>query len=199
LAVFLTMTRIHIIKIMKYVFLIHGWEGYPEEGWRPWLKEKLEKEGFQVSVPAMPDTVHPKMDAWVEHLAKIVGAPDQDCYFVGHSLGCITILRFLETLEENQKVGGVLLVAGFSDDLGEKELSSFFVKPIDWDKIKLACSKFVIIHSTDDPLVPVHYADILKEKLNAQVIIEHGKKHFSGDDGITELPSAFEAILKLSQ
>ncbi|MEK7078300.1 MAG: alpha/beta fold hydrolase [Patescibacteria group bacterium] len=183
---------------MKRVFLIHGWAGYPEEGWRPWLKEKLEKEGFHVSVPAMPDTAHPKMEAWVEHLTKIVGVPDQDCYFIGHSLGCITILRYLETLEENQKVGGVILVAGFSDDLGYQELSSFFAKLIDWEKIKSVCSNFVIIHSTDDPLVPVRYADILKEKLNAEVIIEQNKKHFSGDDGIMELPSAFESILKFS-
>ena len=35
-------------------FLIHGWEGYPEEGWRPWLKNELEKRGFTVSVPASP-------------------------------------------------------------------------------------------------------------------------------------------------
>jgi predicted alpha/beta hydrolase family esterase len=24
------------------VFIIHGWEGYPEEGWFPWLKKELE-------------------------------------------------------------------------------------------------------------------------------------------------------------
>lgn len=184
---------------MKQAFIIHGWEGYPEEGWRPWLKKELEQRGFEVLVPAMPDTVHPKMDAWVNHLAKIVSAPDEDCYFVGHSLGCITILRYLETLEESQKVGGAVLVAGFSDDLGEPELSSFFAKPIDWNKIKSVSPKFVVIHSTDDPSVPVRYADILEEKLNAQVILEEGKKHYSGDDGITELPAALESILKLSK
>jgi hypothetical protein len=27
----------------KRVFIIHGWEGYPEEGWFPWLKKELEK------------------------------------------------------------------------------------------------------------------------------------------------------------
>jgi len=32
----------------KRVFLIHGWEGSPEEGWRPWLKKELEKRGFKV-------------------------------------------------------------------------------------------------------------------------------------------------------
>lgn len=45
----------------KRVFLIHGWEGYPEEGWRPWLKKELEQRGFTVIVPAMPDTATPTM------------------------------------------------------------------------------------------------------------------------------------------
>ena len=30
---------------MKKVFIIHGWEGYPEEGWFPWLKKELESRG----------------------------------------------------------------------------------------------------------------------------------------------------------
>jgi esterase/lipase len=48
--------------MQKRVFLIHGWEGYPEEGWRPWLKNELEKIGFTVFVPSMPNTKHPKMN-----------------------------------------------------------------------------------------------------------------------------------------
>jgi esterase/lipase len=36
---------------MKKVFIIHGWDGYPEEGWFPWLKKELEKKGFSVFVP----------------------------------------------------------------------------------------------------------------------------------------------------
>lgn len=28
---------------MKRVIMIHGWEGYPEEGWRPWLKQKVRR------------------------------------------------------------------------------------------------------------------------------------------------------------
>ncbi len=184
---------------MKRVFLIHGWEGYPEEGWRPWFKKELEAKGFQVFVPAMPDTNHPKVDAWVKHLADIVMAPDEECYFIGHSLGCITILRYLESLKENQKVGGVVFVAGFTSNLGYEELSSFFTKPIDWEKIKSHCPKFVAIHSDNDPFISLHYGDLFKEKLDAEVIIEHDKKHFSGDNGIMELPSAFGAILKLAQ
>jgi len=183
----------------KKAFLIHGWEGYPEEGWRPWLKSELEKKGFSVFVPAMPDTKYPKMDAWLKHLTKIVGTPDKDCYFVGHSLGCITILRYLETLKEGQKVGGVVLVAGFTSNLGYEELESFFTKPIDWEKIKSHCEKFVAIHSDNDPYVSLHYRDFFKSKLNAEIIVEHNMGHFSGDDGITELPVALNAVLRISK
>lgn len=183
----------------KRVFLIHGWEGYPEGGWRLWLKNELEKREFTIFVPAMPDTKHPKMNAWVSHLEEVVGTPNKDCYFVGHSLGCITILRYIETLKENQEVGGAILVAGFSGNLGYEELDTFFKTPIDWIKIKSHCKKFITIHSDNDPYVPLKYGDIFKEKLNAELIIKHHMKHFSGDDGITKLPVVLDAVLKISK
>lgn len=187
----------------KLAFVIHGWEGYPEGSWRPWLKNELEKRGFRVFVPAMPDTANPTMDKWVPYLAKIVGNPDRNCYFVGHSLGCITILRYLETLGEDQKIGGAVLVAGFGHDLeyeGYKdELSSFFSKTINWKKIKSHCSKFIAIHSDDDPYVPIKHNTFFKEKLDAKSIIMHKKKHFSGDDGIMELPIVLDVLLKIAK
>ena len=99
---------------MKRVILVHGWEGNPEKNWFVWLRKELEKRGFTVIVPAMPNTMNPTMNAWVPHLSKTAGIPDQDAYFVGHSVGCITILRYLETLQNNQKVGGTVLVAGLA-------------------------------------------------------------------------------------
>lgn len=186
----------------KRVFVIHGWEGSPEGSWRPWLKKKLEEKGFEVIVPAMPDTMNPRMNKWLAHLRKIVGNPDKNCYFVGHSLGCITILRYLETLKEGQNVGGVVLIAGFGHDLeyeGYKgELSSFFQTPIDWKKIKKHCGKFIAIHSEDDPYVPIKHNTLFKEKLGAESIIMQNMKHFSGDDGINELPIALESLLKIA-
>lgn len=183
---------------MKRIFLIHGWEGYPEEGWRPWLKNELEKRGVSVFVPAMPDAAKPKMNAWLKHLKKIVGEAGEDCYFVGHSLGCITILRYLETLNGGQKIGGVVLVAGFTSNLGFEELQSFFTKPINWEKIGSHCTRFVAIHSDNDPYVSLHYSDFFKEKLGAEIIVEHNMKHFSGEDGIDKLPIVLDSILKLA-
>ena len=186
----------------KRAFIIHGWEGYPEGGWRPWLKKKLEEKGFEVIIPAMPDTANPTMEKWVPYLAHLVATSDKNTYFIGHSLGCITILRYLETLKEGQKVGGVVLVAGFAHDLeydGYKgELLSFFQIPVNWEEIKKHCNKFVSIHSDDDPWVPVKHNEIFKKKLGAEAIVMHKMKHFSGDDGINELPIALDSVLKFS-
>ncbi len=179
----------------RRVFIIHCWGGKPNAYWYPWLKKKLEKKGFEVNVPAMPNTDHPRMNAWINHLKKLVGKPDKDCYFVGHSIGCITILRYLEAIDK--KVGGVVLVAGYTTDLGYEDLKSFFTKPIDWKKINDNCRKFVVIHSDNDPYVSLHYGtEIFKSKINARLIIEHNKGHF--ENNITELPSALKSVLKLS-
>jgi predicted alpha/beta hydrolase family esterase len=182
---------------MAKVFLIHGWEGSPEEGWRPWLKGELENKGFEVHNLSMPDTDNPRMEAWVSHLGKAVGKPSSDCYFVGHSLGCITILRYLETIEG--QAGGAVMVAGFASDLGYEEIHSFFTSPILWDKIKARCKSFAAINSDNDPYVSLHYGDMFKEKLGARVIVKHGMRHFSGEDGITELPDALECVLMMSR
>lgn len=186
----------------KRVFLIHGWDGYPEEGWRPWLKKELEQRGYEVSVPAMPDTSNPTLKKWLDHLQSVVGSPDEQCYFVGHSLGCITILRYLESLEDKQRVGGSIFVAGFSSDLEyegyKKELKSFFEKSLNWQSIKKHCKKFVAIHSADDKWVLMKHVDIFGEKLNATVIKMNEMKHFSGDDGITELPIVLDELIAMS-
>lgn len=185
----------------KRAFLIHGWEGYPEEGWRPWLKRELEKRGFEVMAPAMPDTASPTMNRWVPYLEQVIETPDKATYFVGHSLGCVTVLRYLETLKENQKIGGAVLLAGFAHDLEydgyNGELSSFFKTPINWKEIKKHCDKFMVIHSDDDPWVPVKHSRIYKENLGTETIVMHNMKHFSGDDGINELPIVLDSVLKM--
>ncbi len=190
---------------MQRVFIIHGWDGRPDEGCFPWLKRELEKEGFTVYAPAMPEPLHPKIGTWVAFLKEKVGVPDEHTYFVGHSIGCQTILRFLEILPENTKVGGAILLAPWihlTDEAYETEEDSEIAKPwiqtqLLWDKIKSHSNKFIAIFSDDDPLVPLTDSKIFEEKLGTQTIIEHNKEHFSGSSGIKELPSLLNAVLSL--
>lgn len=179
---------------MSRVFLIHGYGGWPEEGWRPWLRGQLESRGYDVVVPAMPDTDHPRVGPWVEKLCEVVGVPQADDVLVGHSLGCIAIIRYLATLPVGSVVGRVICVAGFYEELGPEydELRSFLDEPIDWFAVKSHCASWNVIHSEDDDAVPVWCARNLAEKLAVPMELQSGYGHFSGSDGVTELPIVLE-------
>ena len=70
--------------------------------------------------------------------------------------------------------------------------------PLDWEYIKSKADDFVCIFSDNDPLVPLSDAEIFKEKLGAEIIIEKEKKHFEDKRGIKELPSVLSSILKIA-
>lgn len=190
--------------MQKRAFIIHGWDGYPEEGWFPWLKQELEQKDFSVVVPAMPNAAEPDIEAWVSHLSHIVGSADENTFFVGHSIGCQAILRYLERLPENIKIGGAVFVAGWFtltnvDSEKEKEIAKPWLEtPIDFEKAKRRTEKFVAIFSDNDPYVPLNNKDMFTDALGAKIIVEHDKSHFSGSTGTTELPSALEAIITIS-
>ncbi|MBI2577461.1 MAG: serine hydrolase family protein [Candidatus Wildermuthbacteria bacterium] len=187
---------------MKRAIIVHCWGGNPEYCWYPQTKKELEEQGFEVLIPAMPDTEHPKQSAWVPFLSETVGTPNEETYLIGHSIGCATIMRYLESFPEGAKVGGVVFVAGYTDDLGIGEIHNFFETPLDLAKIRAKANHFVAIHSTNDPYVPLDRGDILKEQLGAQLIIKENMNHFSGpsDDFpmCTSLPDVAEAIHKMA-
>jgi hypothetical protein len=187
---------------MKRVVIVHCWDGTPSYCWYPWTKAQLEEKGFMVEVPAMPDTSHPNLTAWLPKLKKVIGSPDEDLFLIGHSVGVITILRYLEQLSPDAKVGGLVLVAGFTDPLGFEQLESYFTKPVDFEAIKSHIAKgSILIHSDNDQYVPVRYGEGLKNKLNAKLIVLKNMGHFSGavdkEDSCTELPEIVKAILGL--
>lgn len=195
-------------SMKKRAFIVHGWDGYPEEGWFPWLKKELEAKGFEVFVPQLPDAGSPRIHAWVPKLAGAVGTADEHTYFVGHSIGCQTITRYLETLPERVKVGGAVFVAGFfkqlvglEDDPDVRETARHWLDAsISLEKVKFHLPKSVAIFSDDDPWVPLDNQDDFRDKLGSEIIVERGKGHFSGErDGMKELPIVVEKLLELSK
>lgn len=190
----------------KRIFIIHGWCGYPEEGWFPWLKKELDKRGFAAEILKMPNAAAPKLEEWIAFLKNAVGKIDESTFFIGHSIGAQTILRYLETLEEKERVGGAVFVAGWftlSDWPGitaeDKKIAKPWLEmPINCDKVKRRVKKIVAIFSDNDNAVPLKNKDFFKERLDAEVIIDHQKGHFRGEDNITELPSVLEALLKIA-
>lgn len=189
---------------MKRVFIVHGWDGYPGECWFPWLKKELERRGFHVVVPQMPDPSAPAIETWGPHLANLVGAPDQETYFVGHSMGVQTILRYLQTIDT--PVGGVVSVAGFftlipgsigtADD--EKVAEPWLTTPMDLEKIRKNAGKIIAIFSDNDRYVPLENVEMFKERLSAETIVLHDKGHIGGSDNAKEVPEILNAVLKVA-
>jgi predicted alpha/beta hydrolase family esterase len=192
---------------MKRVVIAHGWDGTPQEGWFPWLKAQLETKAFQVIIPQLPDAGSPRIKNWVPALAAATGTVDEKTYFVGHSMGCQTIARYLETLPKGQKSGGAVFVAGFfknltntgdDDNSKETEKEWLSVKP-DFEKVKSHLLKSTAIFSDDDPYVPLDNQDDFRDELGSEIIVEHGMNHFNESSGCFELPVALESVLKLAQ
>ena len=190
---------------MKRVIIVHGWEGSPKEGWFPWLKKELEFRGFKVEVPEMPNSDEPNIKAWVDYLNKVAGEVDEKTYFVGHSMGCQTIMRYIEEMPKYEHIGGAVFVAGWFNLKGlqtnlEKEIAKPWLETeINFDKVRKHTHKFVEIMSDNDEYVSLTDAELFERKLNAKVIIERNMGHFSGEDGVKELPVVLNKLLEISK
>jgi predicted alpha/beta hydrolase family esterase len=190
---------------MKKIILIHGWGGTPSNDWFPWLKKELEEKGFEVEAPEMPDTMDPKIKPWIDKIKEIVQNPDKDTYFIGHSIGCQAILRYLQTLDKDVRIGGIILVATWmnltdetwDEDYTKEKAKPWIETPIDFEKIKNMSDKRIVINSDNDPYVPLSDKDIFKEKLNATVILEHNKGHITGEEGFNKFPTVLNELLKI--
>jgi uncharacterized protein len=179
---------------MKRAIIVHCWGGSSNYAWYPGAARDLEARGYTVTIPNMPETEEPRLKMWLPHLRSIVGdGPTDELVLIGHSLGTVTIMRYLESLPDEVQIGKVILVAGFTDQLGFRELENFFETPLDYAKIKRAPKNgFVVIQSDNDPYISAQYGERLKQELDAKLIIKHGANHMSGavdgEDSCTKLP-----------
>ncbi len=175
------------------VFLIHGWGGSPLGDWFPWAAAELIKLDYEVVAPSMPNTDEPTIDVWVSYLAQQVGEIRPSDIFVGHSIGCQTILRYLE------KVRGVaakvfLVAPWFTLSNLENEQMWKIADPwlnndMNFDSIKQKSKEFITIFSDNDPWVPYHEnRQLFEQKLNPAVVVLHDKGHITADEGSRSLP-----------
>jgi uncharacterized protein len=186
---------------MDRVFIIHSWTTNPGFGWYPWLKKELTKKGFKVQVLKMPDTNRPRIGKWVSHVAKNVKKLDENTYFVGHSIGCQTIMRYLA--KQKTKAGGAVLVAGWFTLKGLETKEDWKIAnpwlntPMNLAKVKR--TKITAILSDNDQFVPLENKKLLKQKLGAKIIMKHKSGHFDEEDGFKKLPIALKELIAITR
>lgn len=188
---------------MAKVYIIHGWGGNPNEPLHKWISEKLTEKGYEVIVPEMPETYTPKIDLWLDKIKETAqNIQDENDFFIGHDIGCQTILRFLSKMPQNVKVQKIILLAPWirlDKEKLEKEGSSDISRPweespINYKSVKEHCNNFICIFSNNDPYVPLSNVEFFRKNLNAKTIMLKGRGHFDSERGITELPEILNLL-----
>lgn len=182
------------------VFVIHRWEGHPREGWYPWIKRELMRDGATVRVLRMPHPDRPIIAEWVGHLARQVGTVDAQTFFVTHSIGAQAVMRFLAGNPDGPAAGGAVFVAPWLTLQGleaadDKAVAHpWLTQPIDFPAVRARLPRLTCLFSDDDYFVPVsniaHF-----EHLDARIVRYKDAGHFCVDDGCLELPAARDALL----
>lgn len=189
---------------MKKVYIVHGWDGSPNEPLFVWLDKNLSENGYEVKRLSMPNPETPVIKDWIDALDKEINL-DENTILVGHSVGCQAVMRFLEYKNISFKIKGILLLAPWMhldqttiEEEGEEVVEiarPWMETPIDFEKVKTSSENVTAIFSDDDVFVPISEEKFFSEKLGAKTIMEHEKGHFSPAENISELPSALNEII----
>ena len=183
---------------MKRIIIVHQWMAGADGDWRPWLKTELEKLDYEVIVPEMPDIDTPVIQAWVNKLSEVVGIPDHDTYFIGHSIGCQAVLRYLETI--NTSIGGAVFIAGWfnlenlEDDEVKNIAKPWIETPIDLGKVKSVLPKSTLIISDNDPYNCLEENRKKFSQIITKEIVVSKAGHFTEEDGFTQLPTVISEL-----
>lgn len=183
---------------MKKVLIIYGYRGIPNGAWRPWLMTELEKKGIYATTLPMPGFDNPDCSKWVAEIKRQVEQDhDDEIYLIGHSLGSISILKYLEVTSKNFLVSGTILVSTPIKKTDIRNLDSFFEHPLDFKLIKSNCKAFCVIHGTDDTYAPFAQGKELSEILNCSLITIPNGGHLSGQEGWYSLPPCLDSLLEM--
>ncbi len=180
----------------KKIVIIHGYTATPEKNWFPWLKSQLEVLGASVLVPQMPNSQAPDPECWLQHLRDSQIVLDENTLFIGHSLGCISVLRFLAKQKiQSGKIGGYILVSGFADEQETlPELKSHTDINLDYRYLKEIADIRISIISSNDEIVSPESSKSLAKLLDTEVVTISHAGHFLDREGYVEFPTILELI-----
>ncbi|MTD38709.1 serine hydrolase family protein [Erwinia sp. CPCC 100877] len=175
------------------LFLIHGYTASPAANWFPWLKEEVKKQFNQeMTVLKMPNPAAPEPEKWDAFCdSQIVHA--DGITIIGHSLGCIEALRFVDQHELNDV--RLILVSGFDETTAWlPQLAAFTEKPLNYSKILPKIKQAVVISALDDDIIPYHYSETLARHLHCKFVLMPTGKHFIDRDHVLTLPIVLEEL-----
>ena len=119
-----------------------------------------------------------------EHLTSITSST----YFVAHSLGCITTLRYLQTVAA--PIGGTVLVSEFDQPIPD---FSFL------DEFTATIPNRAVVSAIDDPIVPHEFSRSFAERFDAVFYETKTGGHYLDADGVTTLPIVADVLSRMME
>jgi uncharacterized protein len=186
------------VTFPERIVIVHGYQANTRAHWFPWLAERAAELGGRVEVVELPDPQDPVRADWDAAVADAIGTADEGTWVIGHSLGSITALRWAASLPADARLGGILLVAGFGEQLDTiPELDGYLAEvPTDADiaRIREVAGAIRSIHSDDDAIVPPPYSERIAARLGVEPIVVPGGGHFLDREGWLEAPEVLAAL-----
>ncbi|MDO5090054.1 MAG: alpha/beta hydrolase [Cardiobacteriaceae bacterium] len=185
---------------MKRVFVVHGYGATAANHWFGWLRDQAQGRGAEAVALSLPDCENPDFAAWQQGLQDAIGMPQATDIFVGHSLGCLSLLHYLMAMSP-ARIGGLVLVSGFVDKLpgfaaiGDFDMDAFIGEArVDLARVAAMTPEITCVISDNDRVVPPALSDTLAEGLRARSVRVAQGGHFLGREGFTTLPPAWQAV-----
>jgi predicted alpha/beta hydrolase family esterase len=177
------------------IILIHGFNADPDANFHPWLRGELQDKGLEVISPKLNLQAGQELDLPVimEDMRRQIGYLRGDDILLGHSLGGLLMLQYLEAAEMVETPRAAILVAA-PWKVSRPELRQLFVDELDADVIMWKTKEFVVVHSKDDKLVPIEHGKKLAESIRARFVEREGDDHYMG----LEYPILRDLVLEIA-
>jgi hypothetical protein len=181
---------------MKPVVIIcpgNGCSDIRNSNWYGQLHQQLVHKGISSVCENFPDPLHARREIWVPHIRslaeKYANGHEDNVVLVGHSSGAQAALRYAELYP----VKACILVSATYSDLGDahERASGYYpqrrrgesseeINPYEFSAMRKNCPIFHQFHSDDDPFIPVHEAEAIRNGLgltNSYYLLP-GRSHF---------------------
>jgi len=175
---------------MKELYLIDGYGGSPKVNWLDWVGNQIGND-FQVKkvfVARPSESIVDKFDrALVEQINEV-----EDAYFVCHSLGCVSLLRYL--INSKRRPKGIIFVSPFDQHISEYDMFDDFFVHDSLEFVSMASHNSIVISGQDDPIIPWQFSQQIAKKLTIPFLLLPTGGHFRATEGVITLPEVISYI-----
>lgn len=182
---------------MKRAVILHAMDQTSKGHWYPWLKQELERRGYEVWMPDLPNTDRPDAAEATRFLLSNASWDFQDNLVIGHSSGAVEALFLLQALPPATIVRGAVLISSFDHPVKgmEAQHDRLFPASLNFAKIRQHAQQFLFVHGDDDPWCPQDGAEYLAKQVGSTVVLVPGGKHFS--TSLDPAYSKFPQLIKI--